>query len=92
MERQHQRVWLPLENKYLEFGIALGERERLIQLKASIESDLYETQEKIKGITECIENSCHHDWCNETNYSAGEKERWSYCKICGKVSGGHNGR
>tara|TARA_X000001036_G_C20689158_1_gene808778 strand:- start:3111 stop:3392 length:282 start_codon:yes stop_codon:yes gene_type:complete len=92
MERQHQRVRIIEEDKFLEFKTALAQRERLIQLKASIESDLYDTQQKIKGLTCAIEQSCDHDWCNETNYSAGEKERWCYCKICGKISGGRDGK
>ena len=76
--------------EWIPFVEALDKRESLIKLKKEIEADLKNTNDRLNMLTQSIENACNHKWCNETNYSAGEKEKWSYCKICGKLSSGHN--
>lgn len=92
MERQHQRVYYSEHRghqEFIEFGSALTKREHLIQLKASIENDLYNATERLKKLTGAIEDSCDHKWCNQIDFSCGEKERWSFCEICGKTQRGH---
>lgn len=92
MARQHQVVFCDqniFPTNTIPFMTALDKRNKLIQIKEELKKELEESEKKIRGLTESIENSCDHKWCNKTDYSSGEKEKWSYCEICGKISGGH---
>jgi len=87
MNREHQPV--NYNGEYIVLSDAISERERFIKIKNKMQDELREYENAIKAMTRAIEFACHHEWERHTEYTCGEKDTWSLCKICGAVKGGH---
>ena len=87
MNREHQQV--KFNDGYIVLSDAISKREQLIKIKNGIQDELRKYENAIGDITRSIELACDHDWEKHTEYTCGEKDTWSLCKICGAVKGGH---
>tara|TARA_B100001094_G_scaffold311062_1_gene346339 strand:- start:38 stop:328 length:291 start_codon:yes stop_codon:yes gene_type:complete len=86
-EREHQIVQVD-ENAFIPFTEAIEKRQQLIALKRKMSQELEILTKSVSSLSRAIENSCDHDWVNEVEYSAGEKDTSHYCKICWKCGPG----
>ena len=87
MEREHQPV--NFNGQYIVLQEAISNRAQLIKKKIEMEHQVRIYEKALKELTTAIEYACDHDWLRESEYSCGEKDTWSTCKICGVVKGGH---
>jgi len=87
MERDHQKV--KFNGEYIVLQEAISNRAQLIKRKRQLEKELGAYEKAVSDISTAIEFACDHDWLRETQYSCGEKDTWSTCKICGMVRGHH---
>ena len=87
MERQHQKV--KCGSEYILLSDAISRRAELIKIKNEYIEKVRSYEATIVSFSEHIEYACDHDWNHETEYSCGERDRWSHCKICGLTKGGH---
>lgn len=88
MERDHQKV--EFNGQYIVLQEAISNRAQLIKRKHQLEKELRAYENAVSDISCAIEYACDHDWLHETEYSCGEKDTWSTCKICGMVKGGRH--